>query len=264
MRRLALPALLAGVFALASAMTVAPARDEKSEWVTVRGQVKMKPPEPRIVQVNTDKEHCEMNGKLNYEDLIVSKDGGVKNVIVWIRPDSTDRKAVFPKDKIHPDLAKTAPKTHIIDQPCCQFIPRILAVRVGDTLEVKNSATVNHNINISADNDTNPAYVFNINLPPGQSKKVEAPFAYQSTPIPFKCDVHSWMAGRIRVFDHPYFAVTDKDGKFEIKNVPAGKWRVVYWHENGFHKGRDGILGFPEDLKGPVTELKPIDLELPK
>jgi plastocyanin len=264
MRFMMIPALLLGAFALASSMTVAPARDDKADWVTIKGQVKMAKAEKRKIEVTTDKTHCEMNGPLNYEDIIVGKNGGVKNVVVWLRPDSTDRKAVFPKDKIHPDLAKAAAKSHTIDQPCCQFIPRIVAMRVGDTLEIKNSASVNHNINMSGDQDTNPEYVFNVNLPPGQAKKIGAGVALQNTPIAFKCDVHPWMAGRVRVFDHPYFAITDAEGKFEIKNAPAGKWRVVYWHEGGFHKGREGILGFPEDVKGSTMELKPIDLELPK
>jgi hypothetical protein len=67
----------------------------------------------------------------------------------------------------------------------------------------------------------------------------------------------------MRVFDHPYFAITDQDGKFEIKDAPVGKWRIVYWHELGFHKGREGILGFPIEVKadkpgGTTMEPKPV------
>ena len=66
------------------------------------------------------------------------------------------------------------------------------------------------------------------------------------------------------MFDHPYFAITDADGKFEIKDAPAGKWRVVYWHEDGFHKGREGVIGETIEVKGPTLELKPLDFEFPK
>lgn len=67
------------------------------------------------------------------------------------------------------------------------------------------------------------------------------------------------------MFDHPYFAVTDADGAFEIKDAPPGKWRLVYWHENGYHKGRAGAFGFPVEAKpGAVTDLPPVSLELPK
>jgi hypothetical protein len=45
------------------------------------------------------------------------------------------------------------------------------------------------------------------------------------------CNIHGWMKGHVRIFDHPYYAVTDKEGKFEIKGVPAGTWHAVVWHE---------------------------------
>lgn len=248
-------ALLAATIAVAGASAA-----HAQEWGTIKGQVKMsKPPTAVAVNVTTDKAHCESKGPLVQEDVIVGKTGGVKAVVVWLRPDSEDRKAAFPQDKIKPELAKPAAKNHVIDQPCCQFVPRIVAARVGDTLEFKNSAPVNHNTNYASD-----AEPFNVNLPPGGSKKT-MPLQAQSSPIPFKCDVHPWMAGRVRVFDHPYFAITDENGNFEIKDAPAGKWRLVYWHENGYHKGRNGLLGFPVEVKGgATTDVPAIDLQLPK
>ena len=50
-------------------------------------------------------------------------------------------------------------------------------------------------------------------------------------PVVIECNIHPWMKGWVRVFDHPYFAVTDADGKFEIKNAPAGKYNIVMWQE---------------------------------
>jgi plastocyanin len=199
------------------------------------------------------------NGQLDKNVLIINpKNNGVKNVVVWLRPDSKERSATLKPEEINPALAKAAPKNHVVDQPCCQFEPRVLAVRVGDTLEVKNSAAINHNIKYDGPDS------FNVNLPPGMSFKKPLPFQESRVPIPFSCSIHPWMAGRIRVFDQPYFAVTDANGDFEIKDAPAGKYNLVYWHELGFHKGRDGILGFTEELKGPVTNVKPIELELPQ
>ncbi len=53
-----------------------------------------------------------------------------------------------------------------------------------------------------------------------------------SVPVRLSCDIHKWMTGVVRVYDHPYAAVTDKDGNFEIKNAPAGaEVRVLVWHE---------------------------------
>ena len=61
-------------------------------------------------------------------------------------------------------------------------------------------------------------------------------------PIQYKCTIHGWMTGYVRIFDHPYYAVTDENGKFEIKNAPAGKFRIVYWHENGLRGESAGPL----------------------
>jgi hypothetical protein len=247
---------------VAAAAVALTASTAAAQYGGLKGQVILsKAPEGRKVDVTADKEHCLSKGELKYEDIIVDgKTKGVKNVVVWLRPDSNDRKETFPKDKIHPNLAKAAPKNHVIDQPCCQFVPRILAAREGDTLEVKNSSPVPHNVNYNSDAES-----FNVTIPSMGTLKTKKPLEVQATPILFKCDIHSWMQGRVRVFDHPYFAVTRDDGTFEIKDAPAGKWRLVIWHEGGFHKGRDGVTGMPVEVTdGKTTELKPVDLELPQ
>jgi hypothetical protein len=71
------------------------------------------------------------------------------------------------------------------------------------------------------------------------------------------------MSGYVRIFDHPYYAVTDEDGKFEIKNAPAGKLRIVYWHEaKGLLGGAKGRAGEAVVIKGPTLEMKPVDFEV--
>ena len=259
MRLPRLAAFSAAAFAFAGALAATQAPN--GDWITIKGQVKLtNAPEPKKVDVTVDKQHCLSKGPLVYEDIVVNpKSKGVKGVVVWLRPDTDNRKDPFPQDKIHPDLAKGKVKAqnHVVDQPCCQFEPRVVAAREGDTIEFKNSAPVNHNVNYNSD-----AEPFNNNMAPNTSKATR-PTAAQASPITFKCDIHPWMQGRARVFDHPYFAVTDADGNFAITNAPKGKWRVVYWHENGYHKGRDGANGLPVDgTKGDV-ELPPIDLDLP-
>jgi hypothetical protein len=64
------------------------------------------------------------------------------------------------------------------------------------------------------------------------------------------------MSGYVRVFENPYFAVTDDDGKFTIPNAPVGKFRLVAWHEKvGYLGGREGRFGTPIEIKGPETDL---------
>jgi plastocyanin len=257
MRLLNVPCFTTACVLLLSSTSIVQAQG----YGTIKGQVILpNPPSKSPINVTVDKEHCLSKGELYPTDLIVDpKSKGVQNVVVWLRPDDDNRKAVFPQDKIKPELLKAPPKTHVIDQPCCQFEPRVIAARAGDKLLIKNSAPVPHNINYSSDIES-----FNVTLPPGKSHEAQQTLQAQSSPIPFKCDIHPWMAGRVRVFDHPYFAVTDKEGKFEIKDVPAGKWRIVYWHENGYHKGRNGLLGFAVEVQSDsTTTLEPVTLELP-
>jgi plastocyanin len=232
------------------------------QWASVRGRITLaNAPKPQPIRATTDAEFCTKDGPLLDESLVVGPTGGVKNVVVWLRPDTTVRTDPFPADRIHPALAAAPPVERVIDQPCCQFEPRVLAARAGDRLVILNSAKVVHHVSLSP-GDENAALAFGVNLPSGGKHTVTAPLAAQRTPIPFKCDIHPWMKGFVRVFDHPYFAVTDADGVFVLRDAPVGKWRLVVWHENGFHRGRDGVLGLPIEVTG--ANLPAVELELPK
>jgi hypothetical protein len=81
-----------------------------------------------------------------------------------------------------------------------------------------------------------------------------------TTPVTVKCDIHTWMRGMILVFDHPYYAVTDADGNFEIPMPPAGKFQIWYRHDTGFKDGAAGNKGFPVEIKaGADTDLGKVD-----
>lgn len=233
-------------------------------WVSIKGQVVLPEQEPIPVirplgPIRIDANHCLANGPLPDEKLLVNpKNRGIKNVVVWLRPAGMDPKAKFDPKDIHPLDAKRKPETVTITQPCCLFIPRVLAARVGDTIEVKNPAPVNHNFFwTSAANGE-----ININIPPGGKHVFGNPLVPESSPIAYRCTIHPWMIGYVRVFDHPYFAITDADGRFEIKNAPAGNWSLVYWHESvGFKGGKAGRFGdalaIPPNDK--TMEMKPTD-----
>ena len=234
-----------------------------TKYVTVKGQVTYtKAPDAAVVKVETDKAVCCKDGDLKSNKYIVNTKGkGLKYAVVWLRPDSDDRSAAFPQDKIEPSLLKAKPTTITIDQPKCQFEPRVVAAREGDTLVVKNSSSISHNFNVNGSGQT-----YNISVPAGKEYKSEVPLKADRLQTSFGCTQHPWMEGRMRVFDHPYFAVTDENGNFEIKGAPEGKFRIVYWHEAGFHKGKDGVNGFEIDIKdgGKGTmELKAIDIDPP-
>ncbi|QEL15381.1 sigma-70 family RNA polymerase sigma factor [Limnoglobus roseus] len=241
-------------------LITAPAQVVK--WSTIKGRVVWPGQAPAIapIAVTADKEHCLSKGALEPDELVVNKkNGGLKNVWVYLRPDDDDRAAAFKPADIHPDLLKPKAKEHDVDQPCCQFVPRILALRAGDTIKFKNSAPIPHNVHFDSNEATES---FNMVIAPVQSL-TSKPLTAERVPVTFKCDIHPWMKGYALVFAHPYFAVTDADGNFEIKNAPIGKYRIVYRHERGYHKGKDGSKGFPVEIAGTTTELDPLKYEEP-
>jgi hypothetical protein len=194
-------------------------------------------------------------GPILDESVIVNpKNRGIKNVVVWLRPDNNDLRAAFAQNEVHPVDAKRKPADVVIDQPCCMFVDRVSCARVGDTIVVKNSAAIVHNFFWASINNGN----FNANVPANGQWKMPNALVAESPPIQYKCTIHGWMTAYVRVFDHPCYAVTDDDGKFEIKNAPAGKFRIVYWHESGLRGGAKGRFGEPINIVGAKPPAKPI------
>jgi hypothetical protein len=218
-------------------------------WVTVTGRVVL----PAGVPIPAAKVLVGPGGAIPVESVVVNaKTRGIKNVVVWLRPDSTDPKAELVAKDIHPDDAKRRPGLPVVVfTPQQVFAPRILCARVGDTPVVQNGAA--GGTNFLWDSGKNGA--LNVAIPPGQAFVFRAPLVAERTPIPFKSNVVP-AAGYVRVFEHPYHAVTDEDGKFELKDAPAGKYRLVYWHERvGFRNGVKGRFGEPVEIAGKAGRM---------
>lgn len=255
----------AALVALAVAFVLALAAPARAEgWGHIKGQVVWadgKVPAPVELNVDKDKMQCLEKGKVYSQDLIVNpKNKGVKYVLVYLQDLNDSRKADF-APPIHPSY-KNVKKTVEIDQPCCMFEPRLVVLREGQTLTVKNTMSIPHNFNIqSGDKGPNK----NVLIPAGGQAEIEK-FVAKAIPSVYSCTVHSWMRGYVATFKHPYFAVTDANGNFEIKNAPAGKYRLVFWHEKAgwvLLKGRD--RGQVVEIKDKATTtLKAVDLKLPK
>jgi plastocyanin len=252
--------------ALASAGVVSVRAQPPAAWVTITGRV-VHPagvPVPVRLPLPANAQGCPKGPILDEAVVIDPKTRGVKNVVVWLRPNNPNPKAAFAANEIDPANAKRKPQDLVIDQPCCMFEPHVIAARVGDTVVVKNTAPIAHNFFwISANNGE-----LNQTIPANGQFRFPAPLVAESVPISFKCTIHPWMSGYLRIFDHPYYAVTDDTGAFVIKNAPAGNYRIVYWHEKiGFLGGRNGRLGDPVAIAaGPngAMVLKPTDFDVTK
>ncbi|MGB2901759.1 MAG: plastocyanin/azurin family copper-binding protein [Candidatus Acidiferrum sp.] len=130
-----------------------------------------------------------------------------------------------------PDKKFDPPKDHVVvDQKKMAFIPHVVAVQQGTTVEFLNSDSVGHNVywpSISG----NKKLTHNLGTWPKGEKK---PFQFNDLgAASLLCNVHPEMSGYVVVVPTPYFAVTDKDGSFEIKNVPTGKYTLKTWSEDG-------------------------------
>ena len=154
---------------------------------------------------------------------VVGQDKGLADVLVYLKD--------APK-------APVAGPTPLLDQKNCMYDPYIWAVGVGQEFKVRNSDAVLHNVHAT------PKVNAEFNLgQPLQGQESTQSFSKPEIMIRVKCDVHPWMFTYVSAMEHPYFAVTDKDGKFNIKNVPAGKYTLVVVHRKAGEKTAEVTVG---------------------
>ena len=211
----------------ASSATTSPAPSAvKAEgWGTLKGKVvfsgTVPPDATKVLQAQGKAEKdlniCAKDAPIRLERVVVDEaTKGVKNVFVFIqRPTAVNEEA---------KKAVAARKAEF-DQKGCVFIPHALSVMVGQTVDVKSSDNTSHNVNFQL-----RALQTNKVLAPGGKMDV-VPDSPERSPGLVTCSIHPWMTAYWMVLDHPYFAVTDEKGNFEIKNVPAGTQKVVVWQE---------------------------------
>jgi plastocyanin len=250
--------LLCSVAAVLAVTAVAPAA-RADGWGTVKGQVVWAGgdvPVREKLKVDKDQEACTAHGDLLSEKYVVDpKTKGVRWVVVWL-VDPKKPTAALP---IAPALKTIKNKKLTLDQPSCMFEPHILALRNGQEVDFKNTAKVPHNINL-----VKPVVGPNLNqiIPPGGHLLVSSFKPTGSSPVNTSCTIHGWMKGYIWVFRDPYFAVTDAEGNFEIKDAPAGTWNMIVWQEEKGWVGDGGKAGTPVTIKdGATTDVGKIDLK---
>jgi plastocyanin len=155
------------------------------------------------------------------DNLIVGKDGGLKDVFVmmFLKPGSVPA--------VHPSYDEKKQLTLTLDNLNCRFQPHALFLRTGQNLTMKNSDDVGHNCHIVTMKNEE-----NVNLAQHGSVDVKLKLA-DKVPGNVVCDIHKWMDAVILVRDEPYASITDADGKFLIENIPSGTWTFQFWHKKG-------------------------------
>ncbi len=169
-------------------------------------------PQPQALTISKDVEVCGKTEKFP-EAVLAGPNKGIKNAVVFLRA-----------------VAGGTPLSRLesnptIDQRDCVYIPHVLLVPAGATVDIKNSDGILHNIHTYS--EKNPAF----NTAQPKFKKIISKTFAQPEIIRVTCDVHAWMTAWIVVQDHPYYALTDATGAFQLTDVPPGEYELRVWHE---------------------------------
>jgi len=204
-------ALVAGVPSQYAGTAAAPANVG-----TIKGRIRLtgKPPGNPVIRMRVDPMCAKVNaGKLVVQETVVtSADGGLADV--FVRVQGSFSSTPVPAEPV------------TIDQRACIYTPRVVGARVGQTLQVRNSDRLLHNVHtLSAGTNS-----FNIGQPLA-GMVYQFQLKDEEIMLRLKCDVHRWMTAFVGVVSHPYFAVSRSDGTFEIDNVPVGTHTVQAWQE---------------------------------
>jgi plastocyanin len=183
---------------------------------SVKGTVKFEgvAPKPSRIDMSQDPICAKLHSTpVMTEDVVVGGDGGLANVVIYVSDGLTSHTFQPPSQPA------------VLEQKGCQYKPHVLAIQATQKLNVVNSDETTHNIHPTP--NTNREW--NMTQPHGMP--LEQSFAREEVAIPVKCNIHPWMKGYIAVFKHPYFAVTDKNGSFELKDLPTGTYTITAWQE---------------------------------
>jgi hypothetical protein len=176
---------------------------------------------------------------------VVDKDGGLANVLVFIKSGLAEKNFAAPSG------------TPVLDQVGCEYSPYVMGVQTHQKFKIKNSDPTLHNVHATPKPGSENKE-FNM-AQPVKDMTTEKSFPSPETAVRFKCDVHPWMFAYVGVFDHPFYAVTGKDGTFKISGLPKGKYTVEAYHvkTHGANPGVTQEITVDGDAKADFTiELK--------
>ncbi|HEY7087477.1 MAG TPA: hypothetical protein VH518_05260 [Tepidisphaeraceae bacterium] len=193
--------------------TVAPARPRVAAGNgSIRGSVHFVGVAPKMPVITISNERCcEGDPPLVEETVVVNPNKTLRNVFVYLED--------------APAIDAPAPTPALLDQVRCRYVPHAIGVEVDQPLRVRSSDPTMHNVHFMPEKNV----AKNLSMTQ-QGQEVTTKFAAAEF-IRFRCDVHPWMCAWVGVFENPFFAVTQEDGTFELKSIPAGTYRVVAWHE---------------------------------
>jgi plastocyanin len=196
---------------------------------TVSGTVKFDGIAPKPSKIDMSQDPA-CKGTNEAENIVVG-DGDLANVFVYVKDGLGNRSFDVPKDPV------------TLDQQGCKYHPHVLGVMAGQTVQIKNDDMTTHNIHPTPKDNRE----WNESQPPS-SPAIEKNFAREEIMLPVKCNQHPWMKMYISVVKSPFFAVTDKSGKYEIKGLPPGDYTIAFVQEKLGEQDQKVTVG-PKETK---------------
>lgn len=174
------------------------------------------PPKKKKLDMNADPGCVKMHNVPVFDPtLVVNADKSVSNVFVYV------------KSGLPAGAGAAAPGAIVLmDQAGCEYIPHVAGAVVGQTVRALNSDPLLHNVKFESKKNGNQ----NVGMP-GKGMKIDIKMQKEEMGMTFKCDVHPWMSGVVNVMPHKFFFVSDVQGRFEITDLPPGKYEIGTWHE---------------------------------
>ena len=191
-----------------------PAQIDKSSAGSIDGNVAFSGAPPKFPSVDmTQDPGCPTDPQK--PEVVTVTQGKLANVFVYI------------KDGLGQAIFSPPSEPAVLDQKACRYVPHVLGLLVGQPLKVLNSDTAGHNVHpmpAAGDDEWNESQ-----MPSG--KPLIKTFHHPQLMIPVQCNQHPWMKAYLNVMTHPFFAVSGHDGKFTIKDLPAGEYTLAAVHE---------------------------------
>ncbi len=189
--------------------------DDHYGTAVIQGRVSFEGKRPSLRPIPmTGDNHCASVKTPAFEEgKMISEDGGVPHVFVYVKS-GINGKYTVPEEPV------------VLTQKDCRYDPHIFGVRVGQTLKIVNGDPTAHNVHSMAKKNER----FNF-AQTAQHQVNEKVYKRAEIGAKIKCDVHGWMLAFCNALPHPFFAVSDADGKFKIERLPPGEYEIEIWHE---------------------------------
>ncbi|MFB3916113.1 MAG: carboxypeptidase regulatory-like domain-containing protein [Terriglobales bacterium] len=204
---------------------------------TIQGAVKFAGTAPKPVKIDMSQDPA-CKGS-NVSEVIVADGGNLANVFVYVKSGLGERTFEEPKTPVE------------IDQAGCRYHPHVVGVMAGQPIKIVNSDPTTHNIHPTPKDNRE----WNESQGP-KAAPLEKSFAREEIMMPVKCNQHPWMKMYINVVKSPFFAVTGKDGKYEIKGLPPGTYTIAAVQEKLGEQTQQVTVG-PKETKAVEFTFKP-------